>query len=153
MTKSEVQDSDNVSYILDDMHAYFERRPLLEFEQVMEEMRKSDVVGALRQVSGDLLIEQGLSMAQCSYSSDNLDRWAEVSSIRRWRHVTRWQITGRFAPSIVLEVLQVLEAEVDLREETRVTEQAEPGLSPRNTDNGTRACQKVRIDCSRELTW
>ncbi|MDA0658870.1 MAG: hypothetical protein O2931_12555 [Planctomycetota bacterium] len=77
LTKSEVQDSDNVSYILDDMHAYFERRPLLQFKQVMEEMRKSDVVGALRQVSGDLQIEQGLSMAQCEYWSDNLDRWAE----------------------------------------------------------------------------
>lgn len=77
LTKSEVRDSDNVSYILDDMHAYFERRPLVQFKQVMEEMRKLDVVGGLRQVSGDLLNEQGLSMAQCEYWSDNLDRWAE----------------------------------------------------------------------------
>jgi hypothetical protein len=32
-------------------------------------------------------------------------------------------------PSIVLEVLQILEAEVNLREETRVTEQAKPAIA------------------------
>jgi hypothetical protein len=32
-------------------------------------------------------------------------------------------------PSIVLEVLQILEAEVNLREETRVTEQAKPAVT------------------------
>jgi hypothetical protein len=33
-------------------------------------------------------------------------------------------------PSIVLEVLQILEAEVNLREETRVAEQARPAVKP-----------------------
>jgi hypothetical protein len=34
---------------------------------------------------------------------------------------------GSLPPSLVLEVLQILEAEVNLREETRVAEQAKPG--------------------------
>ena len=40
--------------------------------------------------------------------------------------------SGSLPPSIVLEVLQILEAEVNLREETRVAEQARPASTPRN---------------------
>jgi hypothetical protein len=35
---------------------------------------------------------------------------------------------GSLPPSIVLEVLQILEGEINLREETRVAEQAKPGV-------------------------
>jgi hypothetical protein len=43
-------------------------------------------------------------------------------------------------PSIVLEVLQILEGEVNLREETRVTEQARPALA---SDEYDRQAQKL----------
>ncbi|HEX5446507.1 MAG TPA: hypothetical protein VFW87_22000 [Pirellulales bacterium] len=37
-------------------------------------------------------------------------------------------------PSLVLEVMQILEAEINLREETRVAEQSRPALHPREHD-------------------
>jgi hypothetical protein len=55
-------------------------------------------------------------------------------------------------PSIVLEVLQILEGEVNLREETRVAEQARPGLAAEahKTEatrlSGSQDALKVRID-------
>lgn len=46
---------------------------------------------------------------------------------------------GSLPPSIVLEVLQILEGEVNLREETRVAEQAKPALDNREyLDEGNR---------------
>ena len=55
-------------------------------------------------------------------------------------------------PSIVLEVLQILEAEINLREETRVAEQARPALPAEEHKqqatklSGTQAELRVRID-------
>jgi hypothetical protein len=55
-------------------------------------------------------------------------------------------------PSIVLEVLQILEAEVNLREETRVAEQARPAIDSQkhrdqaNTLSDTQGKLQVRLD-------
>ena len=55
-------------------------------------------------------------------------------------------------PSIILEVLQILEGEVNLREETRVAEQARPGqVAEEHKTEATRLSQsqdalKVRVD-------
>jgi hypothetical protein len=55
-------------------------------------------------------------------------------------------------PSIVLEVLQILEAEVNLREETRVAEQAKPAQAAEvhqqeaTRQSGVQSELKVRID-------
>ncbi len=69
--------SQDVSFIMDDMHAYFERRRMVNFKTVLEEMRQFDVIGGLRQVGDDVRKESGLSVAQCEFWSDTLDRWAE----------------------------------------------------------------------------
>ena len=45
-------------------------------------------------------------------------------------------------PSIILEVLQILEAEVNLREDTRVTEQAKPALAKERYSEQARALSK-----------
>jgi hypothetical protein len=62
---------------MDDMQAYFDRRRMQKFKSVLDDMAKQDVVGGLRQLGDDLPKENGLSMAQCEYWSDTLDRWAE----------------------------------------------------------------------------
>jgi hypothetical protein len=62
---------------MDDMQAYFARRQFAQFKAVLDDMKKQDVVGALRQLGDDVGDESGLSMAQCEYWSDTLDRWAE----------------------------------------------------------------------------
>ena len=77
LTKQEAKGSQDVSVIMDDMHSYFERRRFMQFKTVLDEMRKLDVVGNLRQLGDDLNKENGLSIAQCEYWSDTLDRWAD----------------------------------------------------------------------------
>ena len=46
-------------------------------QPILDEMRKLDVIGNLRQLGDDLKKENGLSIAQCEYWSDTLDRWAD----------------------------------------------------------------------------
>jgi hypothetical protein len=110
---------------MDDMAAYFERRRLVQFKVVLDDMRKQDVLGGLRQLAGDIPREQGLSISQAEYWSDVMDRWAEdlVDPACKGQ-CPGCRSKGSLPPSIILEVLQCLEAEINLREETRVAEQA-----------------------------
>jgi hypothetical protein len=77
LSELEAKASQDVSWIMDDMQSYFERRPFMRFRTVLDEMRKQDVIGSLRQLGDDLKKENGISIAQCDYWSDTLDRWAE----------------------------------------------------------------------------
>jgi hypothetical protein len=88
-------------------------------------MRTTDVLGSLRRLGDDIPKEQGVSIAQAEYWSDVLDRWAEDLVDPACKGCCPGcRSKGSLPPSLVLEVLQILEAEVNLREETRVAEQA-----------------------------
>jgi hypothetical protein len=117
---------------MDDMQAYFERRRYAKFKSVLEDMRKQDVIGSLRSLSDDIKRENGMSIAQCEFWSDTLDRWAEdLVDPSMCGACPGGKTPGSLPPSIVLEVLQILEGEVNLREDTRVTEQARAALAKR----------------------
>ncbi|MBC7820923.1 MAG: hypothetical protein IAG10_28905, partial [Planctomycetaceae bacterium] len=73
----ETKSSQTISNIMDDLQAYFERRRMMSFKAVLDDMRSQDVIGGLRQLGDDLKKENGLSMAQCEFWSDAMDRWAE----------------------------------------------------------------------------
>lgn len=119
----------DVSLIMDDMEAYFERRRLVKFRAVLDEMKEEDVLGGLRQLADDIPREQGLSIAQVEYWSDALDRWAEdIVDPACKGSCPGCRSKGSLPPSIVLEVLKILEGEVNLRDETRVAEQAREAL-------------------------
>ena len=77
LSKEEAKSSDDVSHIMDDMQAYFERRRFMKFKTVLDDMLKQDATGSLRQLGDDLPKENGVSIAQCEFWSDTLDRWAE----------------------------------------------------------------------------
>jgi hypothetical protein len=77
LSTQETKSSQDISNIMDDMQSYFERRRFVQFQAVLDEMRKQDAIGALRQLADDLQRENGVSMAQCEYWSDTFDRWAE----------------------------------------------------------------------------
>lgn len=77
LSKLEETNTLDVSNIMDDMDAYFERRRFTQFKTVLDEMKNEDVLGALRQLGDDLPKETGLSIAQCEFWSDTFDRWAE----------------------------------------------------------------------------
>jgi hypothetical protein len=120
-----------MSYIMDDMQAYFERRRLVKYRAVLDEMKTEDVLGGLRRLADDIPNEQGLSISQAEFWSDTLDRWAEdIVDPACKGACPGCQSKGSLPPSIVLEVLKILEGEINLREQTRVAEQARPGVEP-----------------------
>jgi hypothetical protein len=129
MSDEEGKASHDVSLIMDDMHAYFERRHFMRFKTVLDEMRQQDVVGNLRQLGDDVKKENGLSIAQCEFWSDTLDRWAEDLVDPASSGTCDAKSKSSLPPALVLEALQILEGEVNLREETRVTQQAKAAVS------------------------
>jgi hypothetical protein len=130
MSEQEAKASHDVSLIMDDMHSYFERRRFQRFKTVLDEMRLQDVVGCLRQLGDDVKKENGVSIAQCEYWSDTLDRWAEDLVDAGAGGTCNAKSKSSLPPALVLEALKILEGEVNLREETRVAEQAKPALLP-----------------------
>ena len=125
MSGEEEQAVKEVSFIMDDLAAYFERRRSARFQSVLEEMRSAEVIDALRQLTGEIGSQQGLSLSQCEFWADTLDRWADdLVDPARSGQCPGGKSRSSLPPSIVLEVLRILEAEVNLREETRVAQQA-----------------------------
>ena len=138
LSHQEEESVQKISYIMDDMAAYFERRRLVRFKSVLDDMRKQDVLGGLRQLSEDLPREEGLSISQCEFWSDTMDRWAEdLVDPACSGACPGCRSKGSLPPSIVLEVLQILEGEINLREETRVAEQAKAAVDAKQ--HGTEA--------------
>ena len=82
MAEQEAKASLDVSFIMDDMQGYYERRRFVKFKTVLDDMRQLDVIGSLRQLGDDLRgngqhNENGMSLAQTEFWSDTLDRWSE----------------------------------------------------------------------------
>jgi hypothetical protein len=125
LSSVEEKSSQEISYIMDDMQAYFERRRMNQFKVVLEDMKESGVINALTDLGEAIPKEQGMSIAQAEYWSDNLDRWAEdLVDPACSGECPGCKTSDSLPPSLILEVLRILEAEVNLREDTRVAEQA-----------------------------
>ncbi len=124
----EMASSQKVSTIMDDMQAYFERRRFQRFKTVLDEMREQDAVGSLRQLGDDVRLESGMSIAQCEFWSDSFDRWADNLVDPACGKCQGCKAKGCLPPSLILEAMKILEAEVNLREETRVAEQAKAAI-------------------------
>jgi hypothetical protein len=120
------REAEKISNLMDDLQAYFERRRLPAFRTVLEEMKDLDALGSLRQLSDDIRAEAGLSIAQSEFWSDTFDRLADdlVPPPDDGTGESGEGQSGDVPPEVVLEVLRILEAEMNLREETRVVEQS-----------------------------
>ncbi len=130
LAEAEATSSQETSHIMDDMAAYFERSRYMLFRRVLDDMRDQDVTAGLRQLGDELRKENGLSISQAEYWSDTFDRWAEdLVEVTKCGACPGAKAKGSLPPSIVLEVLQLLEGEVKLREQTRVAEQARPAVT------------------------
>ncbi len=117
----------NVGLIIDDLEAFHERRPLVKFQSVLDEMKKEDVLGGIRLLSNRLLESQGIAIAEAEYWSDTMDRWAEDLVDPACKGECKGSKSkSSLPPSIILEVMKILEEEINLRERTRVAEQAKP---------------------------
>ncbi len=121
--------SKTVDVIFEDMLAYYERRRLAKFKTVTDEMKQMAVVDKLDRLASEMPKEVGLSIAQCEYWSDTLDRWAEdLVDATKGGECPGCKSRGSLPPSLVLEAMQILEAEINLRDETRVAEQSRPAV-------------------------
>ena len=124
LAELEAEASREVSNLMDDMTAYFERSRLQLLQRVLEQMKTEDVTAGLRDLGDQLRQENGLSISQAEYWSDNLDRWAEdLVEVTQSGESPGGKPKGSLPPGVVLEVLQILDDEVQLREQTRVAEQ------------------------------
>ena len=123
----ETRASGEISDLMDDMTAYYQRSGLPLLQRVLEQMKAEDVTAGLRELGLELREENGLSISQAEYWSDNLDRWAEdLVEVTQSGASPGGKPKGSLPPSVVLEVLQLLDDEVQLREQTRVAEQKRP---------------------------
>lgn len=130
LARLEAKYSQDLSNIMDDMQAYFIRRRMQKFKRVLDEMRDQDAIGSLRQLGDDLKSQTGLSMAQAEFWSDTMDRWADdLVDAGNCGKCPGCKSKSSLPPSIVLEAMHILEAEVNLREETRVGEQSRAAIS------------------------
>jgi hypothetical protein len=129
LSSQEAKQSQVLSVVMDDIQSYFERRQYMRFKTVLDEMKQQDVIGGLRSLGDDLKKENGVSIALCEFWSDTFDRWAEdLVDPANSGKCPGSRSRGSLPPSIVLEVLKILEAEVNLREETRVVEQSKAAI-------------------------
>lgn len=125
LTGVQHESSQNISYIMDDMQAYFERRRMNQFKVVLDDMKAVNVLDAIRDLGDEIPKEQGMSIAQAEYWSDTLDRWGEdLVDPASSGQCPGSKTSDALPPSLILEVLKVLESEVNLREATRVAQQA-----------------------------
>ena len=124
-----IREAEKMSAIMDDLQAYFDRRHLPAFRTVIEEMKELDTLGSLRQLSDDVPKEAGMSIAQTEFWSDTFDRLAD-DLVPPPQGGNGQGEAGpsqeSVPPEVVLETMKILDDEVNLREETRVTQQAKP---------------------------
>lgn len=152
LQSTEQASSQKISFIMDDLAAYFERRRFAQFKAVLDEMKSSDVLGGLRKLAEEIPTEQGLSIAQAEYWSDAMDRWAEnLVDPAGSGTCPGGKSADSLPPSIVLEVLQILEAEVNLRDETRVAQQAMAAVEADKHAENARALSATQAELSERV--
>ncbi|MFM8414714.1 MAG: proline-rich domain-containing protein [Planctomycetota bacterium] len=120
------REAEKVSALMDDMQAYFDRRQLPAFRTVLEEMKDLDVLGSLRRLSDDVAGTTGISITQAEFWSDTFDRLADdlvPPQDGEGGEAGENEPRESVPPEVVLETMKILEEEMNLREETRVTEQ------------------------------
>jgi hypothetical protein len=118
-----------VRTIQDDLEAYYDRRKEEKFLRILKEMEEYEVVRKLNDLSGRVRENRsGEAIAKAEFWGDTLDRWAEELVSASKCGQCKGCKGDSLPPSIVLEVMRILEGEMDLREETRSLEQAREAI-------------------------
>jgi hypothetical protein len=136
------RETEKMSALMDDLQAYFDRRQLPAFRTVLEEMKELDTLGSLRQLSDDVVKEAGMSIAQAEFWADTFDRLAD-DLVPPPQGGEGSGPAGppreSVPPEVVLEAMKILDDEVNLREETRVAQQARAAVAPGETERQAQA--------------
>lgn len=121
--------SQKVRNIQDDLEAYFDRRKEEKFGRILKEMDEYEIVSRLHDLGDRVRSNRsGESIAKAEFWGDTLDRWAEELVSASKCGQCKGCKGDSLPPSIVLEVMRILEGEMDLREETRGLEQAREAI-------------------------
>ena len=134
LAEREVDESETVFTIFQDMVAYAERRSSQNYSRVLDEMQNAGVSRQIQDMA--TAINQnfiGQSTIEAEFWADTLDRWAEqlVDPLPPSSPAGELQliILPSLPPAIILEVLRIINREIQLREETREVEQAKKVLT------------------------
>ncbi len=128
----EKDQSEVVRVIQSDLEAYFQRRQDERFKNILEQMKKSEIVSALLATSIQTGVNlSGRSIASSEFWADTLDRWAEelVSASESSKSKPGSGESASLPPEIILMVMQALRDEMKLRDETREMENARAALT------------------------
>ncbi len=129
----EKDQSEVVRVIQSDLEAFYQRRQDEKFKNILEQMKKAEIVSALVRTSTQAGVNlSGRSIASSEFWADTLDRWAEelVSAAEASKSKPgKGADKPSLPPEIILMVMQALRDEMKLRDETREMENARPALT------------------------
>ncbi|KAA5544452.1 hypothetical protein FYK55_08970 [Roseiconus nitratireducens] len=124
-----VQSTDRLQKAVDDLQAFYQRRELEHFGQVLREIKSSEVLSRLEAMRDEVALHPGNSIAVAEYWADNIDRWADdLVDPGPPNAESGPKNTKSLSPATILEVLRILQSEVELRERTRVAEQGRQAM-------------------------
>ena len=133
LAEREINESDAVSTIIQDMVAYSDRRPSPNYLRVLSEMQDALVSNQMQDIAKTINKNfVGQSTIEAEFWADTLDRWAEqlVDPLPdRPPPEGGMMELPNLPPEIVLEVLRIIDREIQLREETRELEQAKEAIT------------------------
>ncbi len=142
--------------IQQDMEAYYQRKQFTKFKNVLNEMEEMDPFTGLDTKSEIMDEEVGWSFTMTEYWADTFDRWAEdLVDPASGGTCPGSKSSGSLPPSIVLEIMKLLEGEIDLRNETRVADQNRPGQKSEEYKNAATSLadnQGALRDTAEEVT-
>ena len=123
-------ESESVRVIQSDLEAYYQRKQDARFKNVLDQMKKVEIVSALAKVGTEADTNlSGRTISGAEYWGDTLDRWAEEMVAAAEASNCKGGANGdALPPETVLKVMQVLYDEMKLRDETRELENSRPAL-------------------------
>jgi hypothetical protein len=131
LAKTAKDQSEVVRVIQEDLDAYYQRKQDDRYKVILDDMKKTEIVRALAgdgvKVASNL---SGAGMIGSEYWADTLDRWGEELVAASNCSCCSSCSGDSLPPEIVLKVMQVLQDEMKLRDETREAENARPALEP-----------------------
>jgi hypothetical protein len=123
------QESQSVWLIKSDLEAYYSRRKEEKFRRIADEMAELEVVSKLVMLGPRVRSNlSGDSISRVEFWADTLDRWAEELVSASKCGACKGCKGDSLPPSIVLEIMRILEGEIDLRDETRAAETAKKAV-------------------------
>lgn len=129
IAKAAKDQSEVVRVIQSDLDAYFQRKQDARFKVILDEMRKTEIVHALAGDGEKVSINlSGQSLIGSEFWADTMDRWAEDMVAASNCKASSTCSGDSLPPEIVLKVMQALHDEMQLRDETRETENAKAAV-------------------------